>query len=158
MMDRFELSPDTASRPKIIRFFQVLLGLAGIITSIAWVIITLTRGDSNLSVWLTILFLSAFGTYMIMAGLGKDTRYVEVRLDSIGLKQNAFLPPEKLHASDLEKIRIHPLSIEFLCRNNKISRLRFGISYPEIIEPIKSRIVMFGESINVPVEIIEDAF
>jgi len=155
-METFDLSPESRNRPAIIKFFQIFLGIISIITAIAWLFILLSKGDSGLSVWITILFLTAFGLYMILSGLGKDTRYIGLSDELIVLKQNTFLPPEKILINDLEKIIIHPLSIEFYAKGNKVSRLRFGISYPEIIGPVKRRIEDKAGQHSIAVEIVED--
>ncbi|MCK7576876.1 MAG: hypothetical protein MZV65_14045 [Chromatiales bacterium] len=70
----------------------------------------------------------------------------------ITLKQSSFLPKSELKSQDIEKIDIFPLSICFLMKNKKKKILRFGLSYTEIISPVKDSVVQFADLNNIAIE------
>ena len=55
------------------------------------------------TLWVTILFLSGFGFYMVWAGLGKATRFIEIISDKIRLKKTILLPAVELSAAILKR-------------------------------------------------------
>jgi hypothetical protein len=91
-----------------------------------------------------------------MAGLGKTKKYFTISADEINYKQHSFLPGVKITAGKIDRITFHPLSIMFQLKKGSRYRFRFGISYPEIIEPVKQNVIEFAESHNISLEIIED--
>ncbi len=73
-------------------------------------------------------------------------------MDKIKLKQNSFLPSIELKSGDIEKIEAFPLSIAFHMKYRKRSILRFGITYPEIIDPVRHATAEFAEFNKIPFE------
>ncbi len=136
----------------VIKIFQLVLGIFCIGISIFWAIFYFRSQKAEGRMWITIIFLAGFGFYQVMAGLGKTTRYIGTEPDMIVLKQNSFLPAIKLKSGDIDKIEIYPLSIAFHLKNKKHSILRFGITYPEIIVPVKEAVMEFGEINKILIE------
>jgi hypothetical protein len=146
----FLLEPKEDSR--IVRVFQVVFGIFCIIIAIFWMTFNIRSGRTDGSLWITIIFLTGFGAYQVLAGLGKTSKYIETGPEKIVLKQNSFLPKIDIKASDLEAIEIFPLSIIFRFRNKKKIRYRFGLSNTDIINPVKDQIIVFSELNSIPVE------
>jgi hypothetical protein len=146
----FLLEPKENSR--VIKIFQLVLGAFCIGVSIFWMIFYIRSQKAEAKMWITIIFLAGFGFYQIMAALGKTLRYIESGPDRIKLKQNSFLPSIVLKPGDIEMIEMFPLSIAFHLKNRKKSILRFGITYPEIIDPARQAFEEFAEINNIPLE------
>jgi hypothetical protein len=150
----FMLEPKDGS--KVVRIFQFALGFLSIGIAVFWVIFNLSAVKEDRTLWVTIIFLVAFGAYMIMNALGKSTKFIIIGGDYITLKQNPVLPAQTIKASDIDKIIIHPLSVSFTKGLSSRALLRFGITYHEIIEPVKNEITDFAGRNTIPVDIVED--
>ena len=98
----------------------------------------------------------AFGIYEIYAGLEKTSKFIDIKRDSITIKQYSIFPPKIINATDLTKINIYPLSIIFVLNDEKNVKFRFGTSYHEVVEPVKDAIESFAENISIPVEYFEE--
>jgi hypothetical protein len=129
---------------RVVKIFQLVFGIFCIGIAIFWAIFYLTSKKAEARMWITIVFLAGFGFYQVFAGLGKILRYIETGPDKIKLKQNSFLPAIELKSADIEMIEIYPLSLAFHLKNRKKSILRFGITYTEIIDPVKDAIIEFA--------------
>jgi hypothetical protein len=151
-MEKKYFSLETKENPRSIKIIQIVFGIVCIAVAIVWLVynVNLLKNDSTL--WITIIFLSSFGAYQILAGLGKTERYIETGPEKIVLRQNSFLPKIELKAGDLDAIEIFPLSILFRLKNHKKIIFRFGLSNTEIINPVKDEIVDFAEMNSIPVE------
>jgi hypothetical protein len=151
-MEKKYFSLETKENSRSIKIVQIVFGIVCIAVAIVWLVynVNLLKNDSTL--WITIIFLSSFGAYQILAGLGKTERYVETAPEKIVLRQNSFLPKIELRAGDLDAIEIFPLSVLFRLKNNKKVIFRFGLSNTEIINPVKDEIVDFAEMNSIPVE------
>jgi hypothetical protein len=150
----FFLEPGESS--KVTKIFQIILGVLCIIIAIYWFIFNLKSVKTDTTLWITIAFLILFGVYQLLAGIGKTRKYIITGPEKIVLKQNAVLPPMELKATELEKIELFPLSISFRIKNHGKTRFRFGLSYHEIIEPVKNEIVEFAELNKIPLEVIDE--
>lgn len=146
----FSLDPKEDSR--VVRIFQIVFGIFCVIIALFWMIFNIRSGKTDNSLWITIIFLVGFGAYQILAGLGKTKKYIELGPDKIVLKQNSFLPMIQLKAADIEKIEIFPLSINFLLANRKKINFMFGLSYTDIINPVKEAVMEFAEVNKISVE------
>jgi len=141
---------------RITRIFQFTLGVICIIIAIFWLVFNLKSLKADNTLWITIVFLTGFGAYEILAGLGKTAKFVDISDEKIILKQNSVLPGIELKASDMEKIEILPLSIKFTMKNHNRHILRFGLSYTEIIIPAKDTITEFAGMNKIPVEMKDE--
>lgn len=146
-------SLETNNTNKFTKIVQLIFGIVCVITAIAWVVFIFKLSLSSGSNWLTVIFLSGFGAYMIWAGLGKATRFIETGPQTIIFKKNPFLPMVEITPSVLSRIDIFPLSIVFVNKTNKKNVLRFGITYVDEIEKIKDEVKNFASLNNVPIEI-----
>lgn len=141
---------------RLAKIFQFVLGIVCIIIAIAWMVFNINSLKSDNTLWITIVFLLGFGTFEILAGLGKTIKYIEISQKSIILKQNSVLPKIEIKAEDIERIEIFPLSMVFAGKNRNRNILRFGISYSEIIAPVKEAVTEFAEINNIHVEIKDE--
>jgi hypothetical protein len=135
-----------------VKIIQIIFGIICIATAIFWLIHNIISLKSDSTLWITLIFLTGFGAYQILAGLGRTERYIETGPEKIVLKQNSFLPNIELNASDLSAIEIFPLSIIFRFKNKKKLIFRFGLSNTDIINPVKDEIVGFATLNSIPVE------
>jgi hypothetical protein len=147
----FYLEPKESS--KLTKIFQIALGALCIIIAIYWLIFNVQSVKSDTRLWITILFLIFFGIYQILAGTGRTKKYISTETEKIVLKQNSVLPPVELNSMNVEKIEMFPLSIRFRMKNRGNILFRFGLSYPEVIEPVKNEIVEFSNLNKIPLEI-----
>lgn len=94
-----------------------------------------------------------FGLYEILAGTGKTEKYIETGPENIIIKQNSILPKIRMKSSDIERIELFPLSIVFWLISGKKIVFRFGLSYTEIIIPVKEEILAFADMNNIQTEV-----
>lgn len=151
-MEKKYFSLDPKEDARVVRIFQIVFGIFCIVIALFWMIFNIRSGKTDNSLWITIIFLVGFGAYQILAGLGKTKKYIELGPDKIVLKQNSFLPMIQLKAADIEKIEIFPLSINFLLANRKKINFMFGLSYTDIINPVKEAVMEFAEVNKITVE------
>jgi hypothetical protein len=147
----FFLEPGESS--KFTKTFQILLGILCIIIAIYWMIFNLQSVMSESALWLTIIFLILFGVYQLLAGTGRTRKYIATEQGKLVLKQHSVLPAVEMKSENLEKIEIFPLSISFKIKNRNRIIFRFGLSYPEIIDPVKNEIAGFADLNHIPYEI-----
>jgi hypothetical protein len=146
----FLLEPKEDSR--IVRIFQIVFGIFCILIALFWLVFNIMSGKTESSLWITLIFLIGFGAYQLLAGFGKTNKYIEVGPDKIVMKQNSFLPMIQLKAADIKKIDLFPLNINFLLANRKKINLMFGMTYTDIINPVKEAIIEFAEINKIPFE------
>lgn len=150
----FFLEPDEGS--KIIRIFQGILGIMSVLVSGFWILFSIRSDVVSGTIVITEIFLFAFGFYMIMSGIGFTRKYIETKNSLIKLKRYSVLPPLNLEIKDIRQVEILPLSICFKLNNQKKKILRFGITFPEIIEPVKQSIIDFASQHNIKCIIKEE--
>jgi len=143
---------------KFTNAFHVVLGILCIVIALYWLIFNFSMVKAGGSLWITLVFLVLFGIYQILAGTGKTKKYISTEPEKIVLKQNSVLPPVELKPSDIEKIELFPLSIYFRMKGRSSIRFRFGLSSPEIIEPVKTEIEEFAGLGNIPMETKDEEF
>ncbi|MGD0341255.1 MAG: hypothetical protein ABSA76_06075 [Bacteroidales bacterium] len=151
-MDKKYFFLEAKENSRAVKIIQIVFGIICIVTAIFWVIHNIISLKSDSTLWITIIFLTGFGAYQVLAGLGKTERYIETGPEKIVLKQNSFLPKIELKAYDLDAIEIFPLSILFRFKNRKKIIFRFGLSNTDIINPVKAEIVDFATLNSIPVE------
>ncbi len=138
------------------KVFQIILGILCLIIALYWLIFNFQAFRTESRLWITIVFLILFGVWEILAGSGRTRKYISTEAGKIVLKQNSVFPPVELKPADLEKIELFPLSISFKMKSRSSIMFRFGLSYPEIIEPVKNEIVEFARLGNIPVEVKDE--
>ncbi len=147
----FLLDPNENTRT--VKVFQLILGILCLLVSLYWIFIYLKSAKTTGSMWITIAFLATFGFYQVMSGLGKTQRYIETAPDRIKIKQHSFLPSVVLKPEELELIELYPLSMAFHLKNQKKSIFRFGITYTDIVQPVKDSIAEFANINNISLEV-----
>jgi hypothetical protein len=135
---------DAKENPRSFRIIQMVFGIVCIVLAIIWAFYNVKSLKNDNTLWITVIFLTCFGAYQIVAGLGKTERYIETGPDRIVLKQNSFLPKIELNALDIDALEIYPLSILFRLKNQKKIIFRFGLSNTEIINPVKDEVTDFA--------------
>ena len=155
-MENNHFSLSTNETNKLINTIRILFGIICIAVSIFWLIFNIKTLKADITLWVTIIFLAGFGFYQIWSGMGLATRFIEIGNESILLKKNAVLPAVKIAASEIEKIELFPLNIVFFLKTKKKIFLRFGTTYYEINEKIKTKVFNFAEMNNIEQEIIEE--
>lgn len=153
-MKHFYLGNGENSR--LVKILSVIFGVVCITVAVVWLIFNLNSIKTNGMLWVTIVFLLAFGFYQIWSGLGRATRYIEISPENIRLKKNTFFAPIQMMASDIERVEIFPLNVIFYLKTPKKILLRFGTTYHEANEKILDEIIGFTESNKIPVEVIEE--
>ena len=138
---------------RLTRIFQLVLGILCIGIALGWLITNFSSFDANRSLWLTIIFLLGFGYFQINSGLGKGDKFIEIGEDKIRLKRNSVLPVRELHVTEIAKTEIYPLSVVFFMKSGKKDKLRFGTTYPDIINPVRQSIEDFCARNNIESEI-----
>ena len=114
-------------------------------TALYSLIFNLKADNADSFLWITIVLLACFGIFLILSGLGKTKRYIEINNNKIFLKKNAIMPVAKMNNTDIRKIESLPLNIIFRLTNGRKKILRFGINYPEVIPIVKDKLKEFSE-------------
>jgi hypothetical protein len=146
-MEYFQLS--NSDKNRFISVLKILFGVACIAVGIYWAIYSKTTGYE----WLTILFLLGFGFYEIWSGFGKAERYIEIEKTFIRLKKTIFLSTKHIEASEIVKIEIFPLNINFYLKKDAKIILRLGTTYIEMNEKIVDALIKFAEQNVIDLEL-----
>jgi energy-coupling factor transporter transmembrane protein EcfT len=152
-MEKSYFSLELHKSNKLTRIFQLAFGIVCFGVALVWLIINFSTLKSNVSLWITILFLAGFGYYQFIAGLGKSEKFIEISESSIKLKRNILFPSQELKSSDIDKIEVFPLNVVFFLKSGKTLFLRFGTTYTDVIEPVKKSIENFCNKNNINQEI-----
>ncbi len=139
-----------------VRIIRIVFGIVCIAVAGFWLGINFNSLKATGTVWITILFLCGFGIYQILAGLGRTTKFIELGSDYIRLKKNGLSAPSVMNVSEIDKIELFPMNVIFILKSGKRVMLRFGAIYHETNETIKDEIIVFSDSNNIMVEIIEE--
>jgi hypothetical protein len=146
----------TSDDNKLIKIIRIAFGIICIVVAVFWVIFNISQLNNNLTTWITILFLSGFGIYQIWSGLGYTKVFIEVGAELIRLKNNPVLPVRNIVSADIKNIEMYPLSIFIFVRSGRKYILRFGTTYPDIIDEVKDAVIIFSEKNTISLEIIEE--
>jgi hypothetical protein len=140
----------------LIKVFRIIFGIACIGIAIFWLFYNFkaVRADNNL--WITVIFLSGFGIYLVRSGLGYGNRFIEIGNSHIGFRKNSFLKRAEYDAGEIEKIGFYPLKVVFWLRSGKKDLLRFGVTDIEKVESIKDDLMKFATGNNIPGELINE--
>jgi hypothetical protein len=152
----FSLEVNRGSGP--VRIFQLVFGVVCAAVAIAWLVVNIKTISTNLGLVITIIFLLGFAYYQINSGLGKGEKFIEISQNHIKLKKNSVLPVQVMKASDIEKIEVFPLKINFIIKPGKLLILRFGTTFIDTIDPIKQAIEDFSNLNQISHEIKKEEF
>ena len=141
---------------RIVKIIQIVFGIVCLAVAIFWLIFNIRSLKADRTLWITIIFLSGFGFYMIWAGLGKATRFIEISSDKIRLKKTILLSALEMQVSEIQKIEIFPFNLIFFLKTKKRILLRFSTTYYETNEKIKDEILSFAELNAINAEIVEE--
>lgn len=146
-------SLEVSKSNRLTRIFQLVLGILCIVIAFGWLITNYSSFNVNRSLWLTIIFLLGFGYFQINSGLGKGDKFIEIGESRIRMKINSVLPVRELQASEISKTEIYSLSVVFLMKSGKKEKVRFGTTYPDMLDPIRQNIEEFCTRNNIESEI-----
>lgn len=118
--------------------------------AVIWSVLNIRALNSGGNLWITVAFLLLFAYYQIISGLGKSSKFIEISQDSVRIKKNSLLPAQEYKATEIEKIDIYPLNIEFILKSGKASNVRFGTTFIDMIDPVKKKIEDFADLNNIP--------
>ena len=151
----FDLDPD--NKTQLVKILQIIFGILCIASTLYYLFSGIISGASKIALLTALFFLVLFGIYQIMSGLDKTKKYFRLIPNSISFKQHSVLPVTEIQADIIDKIELFPLSIKFFLKNSKKIKFRFGISYPEIIDPVKQEVIGFADDHGIPwVEVPEE--
>jgi hypothetical protein len=151
-MEKAYFSLELQRSNKLTKIFQLVFGIVCFGVALFWLILNFSTIKSNVSLWITILFLAGFGYYQIISGLGKSEKFIEISESSIRIKRNLLFPSQELSADKIDKIEVFPLNIVFFLKSGKTFFLRFGTTYTDVIEPIKKSIKNFCSTNNLDLQ------
>jgi hypothetical protein len=155
-MDKKYFSLGTVENSRIIKAMRIIFGLVCLIVAVYWINFNFSALKSDGALWITIIFLTAFGLYQILSGMGRTARYIEIGTGAIRLKKNAIMPAMVMINSEIEKIDIYPLNIVFHLITKKRTLLRFGTTFHDQNEIILDALIEFADSNSIPYEVIEE--
>ena len=141
---------------RLVRIIQIIFGVICFAVAIFWLIFNIKSLRADGTLWITIIFLTGFGSYQIFSGLGFTTRFIEIHSDKIRLKKNGVLPVVEILGKDIQKIELYPFNLFFYLKTNKRILLRFGATYVDTNEKIKDEILIFSELNSINLELKEE--
>jgi hypothetical protein len=141
---------------KFVNLIRILFGITCIVVSLYWLSFNLKSLKNDGSLWITIVFLTFFGLYLIWAGFGKAYRFIEIGKDQIRLKKNPFQSAVLMQADNIERIELYPLNVIFYLKSGKRNLLRFGTTFYETNEKIKDELVKFSGRNSIHLDVIEE--
>ena len=150
----FSLGPSESS--SILKIIRILFGGICIAIAIFWMIFNLRSVKSDHTLWVTVLFLSGFGFYQVWAGLGRTYRFIQIFSDKVIIKKNSLLPLKEMAAPEIKKIEVFPFNLVIYFNKGGKTILRFGTTFTDNIEPIKSGLEDFASLNNIDYEIITE--
>lgn len=150
----FALGPSENS--SILKIIRILFGAVCIGIAIFWMVFNISSVKSDNTLWVTVLFLSGFGFYQVWAGLGRTYRFIQIFSDKIILKKNSLLPLKEMTAPEIKKIEVFPFNLIFYFTKGGKTILRFGTTFTDCIEPVKSGLEDFASFNNIDFEIITE--
>jgi hypothetical protein len=153
-MEKKYFSLGTNENNNLVNIIRIVFGVVCIAVAIFWIIFNINSLKVPGNLWITVLFLTGFGSFQIWAGFGRTNIFIEIDSDHIRLKKNPVLPAVIMYSCDIEKIEIFPLNVVFRMKQKKKIRFRFGTTYHDINDKVKDEIQIFSESNNIPIEFI----
>lgn len=155
-MEKQYFSLEISENNKLTSIIRIIFGVVCVVVAVFWMNFNFNLLKADITLWITIIFLTSFGFYQIWAGLGYAVRYIEIGPENVRLKKNAILSPVQMGVVEMEKIEFLPMNVIFYLKSKKRILLRFGATNNETNEKIVDAIMSFAESNNIPFEIIEE--
>ena len=155
-MDKKYFPLSSVENNRVVKIVQVAFGFVCIGVAVFWLIFNIRSMKTYGTLWITIIFLSAFGLYQIWVGLGRATRFIEISSDTIRLKKTAVFPTVVISASEIQKIEVFPFNLIFILKTGGKNVLRFSSTYHETNEKIKEEIFRFTEINSISIENVEE--
>ena len=124
---------------QLVKIIRIVFGLVCIAIAVFWMIFNIRSVKADRTLWITVLFLSGFGLYQVLAGLGRTTRFIQIGIDKIIIKKNSILPLKVISASEIKKIEIFPLNLIFYYHKGGKTVLRFGTAFTDNIDRYQKR-------------------
>jgi hypothetical protein len=152
-MENKHFSLEMRDNNRLIRIFQILFGAVCIAVAGYWLVYNIKAIRSDGTLWITVIFITGFGAYLIWSGFGYGYRFIEFTGSMIRIKKNAFLSPVDIIPSEVELIEVFPLKFIVRFRSTRTILTRFGVTDIEKIELIKDEIIKFASDHNIPLEI-----
>ena len=150
----FQLGQSESS--SFIKFIRMLFGLVCIAIAVFWMIFNIRSAKTDRTLWISVIFLSGFGFFQVWAGLGRATSFIQISNDKITLKKNSLLGARQINASEINKIEVFPLSLIFYFKDGGKTILRFGTTFTDNIDPVKSKTEEFASINKIELEIIKE--
>ncbi|HUX96482.1 MAG TPA: hypothetical protein VMV47_12190 [Bacteroidales bacterium] len=141
---------------RLVNIIKIIFGAVCIAVAVFWLIYSLKSLENPVSIWITIIFLTSFGIYQILAGSGKAERYISIADDRITLRKYILIPSVVLEAAETERIEFYALKVRFLLKSGKAIILRFGTTYYESNEKVIDEISYYAEKNKIFTQIIEE--
>jgi hypothetical protein len=141
---------------RFVNLIRIIFGITCIIVSFYWLSFNLKAPKYDGTLWITVVFLTLFGIYLIWAGLGKAYQFIEIGGDRIKLKKSPFLKAVLIETSDIDRIELYPLNVIFFFKSGKRNLLRFGTTFYETNEKIKDELVKFSGRNSIHLDVIEE--
>lgn len=138
---------------RLTKVIQIIFGILCIAVAIYWLIFNFRSVNADKTIWITVVFLTGFGGYLVWSGLGYAYKFVEFGTDFVRLKKNSFLPQEEVNLEFIEKIEMYPLKVVIKKKSSGTILLRFGVTDVERIELIKDEFTRFAGDNNIEFEI-----
>jgi hypothetical protein len=149
-------SLETRETNMVIKIASVIFGIACIGTACFWVYYNFSSVSSDRSLWVTVLFLSGFGIYLIWTGLGHGYRFIEIGMDRVRFRKNSFLKISDYQNVEISKIEFFPLKVIILLKNGDKNLIRFGVTDIEKIDAIKDDLMKFATDNDIETELINE--
>lgn len=141
---------------RLTKIFRIIFGAVLLIIAAFWSFYNINSVKADGTLWITLIFLVAFGLFQILTGFGLTRTFIELNNNNIRLKKYSLLPPSVIHSEQIEGIELFPFKVHFLLKPGKKILLRFGISDPERVNLIKTEILNFADSNNLKSEIVTE--
>jgi hypothetical protein len=155
-MEKKYFSLGISENNKLTNLVKIVFGIACIAIAVIWAIYNIKSIKADVTLWITISFLSGFGFYQLWSGFGYAVTFIELTKGKIQIKKNSMLPSVEIDADQIDKIELFPLSLVIIRKSSKNILLRFGTTYPEMVKSTKDAIVEFASSNNINLEYIEE--
>jgi len=140
----------------VIKVFRIIFGIVCFGIACFWLVYNFNSVKTDSRLWITVIFLSGFGIYLVWSGLGYGYRFIEIGNDHISFRKNSFLKKAEYNAAFIEKIGFYPLKVVFYLRSGKKDLLRFGVSDIDKVELIKDDLMAFATENNITTELINE--
>lgn len=152
-MEKRHFSLEMREDNKLTKVFQIIFGILCIAIAVYWLIYNFKAVRSDGTLWITVVFLTGFGCYLIWSGLGYAYRFIEFADDQIRIRKNSFFPVNEIKTSEIVKIVVFPLKVTIEKKSQKTILIRFGVSDIEKIERIKDEFGTFAEANRIMFEL-----